>query len=184
MLGPSPNRPARESNRLRATRARERDKRDDGVAVRHASELSVLSTHQAEGLAVTIRGRGRGGGPYPEPPCPREQPAPRRSRQRARRRRLTLWGLVLSRTERTTVLSTYRDEGLAVTNRGRGVVLGPGPTRPAREIDRLRAARARERDKRDDGVAVRHASELSVRSTHRAEGLAATNRWRERGAGP
>ena len=57
VLGPSPNRPARESNRIRATRARERDKRDDGVAVRHASELSVLSTHQAEGLAATIRGR-------------------------------------------------------------------------------------------------------------------------------
>ena len=57
VLGPNPNRPARESIQLRASRARERDKRDSGVAVRHASELSVLSTHRAEGLAATIRGR-------------------------------------------------------------------------------------------------------------------------------
>ena len=57
VLGPNLNRPARESIQLRASRARERDKRDDGVAVRHASELSVLSTHRAEGLAATTRGR-------------------------------------------------------------------------------------------------------------------------------
>ena len=30
---------------------------------RHKVELSVLSTHRAEGLAATIRGRGRGAGP-------------------------------------------------------------------------------------------------------------------------
>ena len=57
VLGPFLNRPARESIQLRASRARERDKRDDGVAVRHASELSVLSAYRAEGLAATIRGR-------------------------------------------------------------------------------------------------------------------------------
>ena len=57
MLGPNRNRPAREINRLRAARARERDKRDGGVAVRHASELSVRSTYRAEGLAATTRGR-------------------------------------------------------------------------------------------------------------------------------
>ena len=63
VLGPSPNRPARESIQLRATRARERDKRDGGVAVQQASELSVVSTYRAEGLAATIRGRERGAGP-------------------------------------------------------------------------------------------------------------------------
>ena len=62
VLGPTPNRPARKSNRLRAARARERDTRDDGVAVRHASELSVLSTHRAEGLAATNTGWGRSAG--------------------------------------------------------------------------------------------------------------------------
>ena len=62
VLGPSLNRPARESIQLRASRARERDKRDDGVAVRHASELPVLSTYRAEGLAATNRGRERGAG--------------------------------------------------------------------------------------------------------------------------
>ena len=63
VLGPNPNRPAREINRLRAARARERDKRDGGVAVQQASELSVVSTYRAEGLAATIRGRERGAGP-------------------------------------------------------------------------------------------------------------------------
>ena len=97
VLGPSPNRPARESNRLRAARARERDKRDDGVAVRHASELSVRSTHRAEGLAATNRGRERGAGPYPDPPCPREQPTRAREHDDGVSR---CGALVLRRTER------------------------------------------------------------------------------------
>ena len=125
VLGPNLNRPARRINRLLAARARERDKRDDGVAVRHASELSVLSTHRAEGLAAT--------------------------------------------------------------NRWRGVVLGTIPNRHARESNRLRAARAREHD---DGVSrcgALSSAALSGRcvlSTYRAEGLAATIGGRGRGAGP
>ena len=97
MLGSSPNRPARESIQLRASRARERDKRDDGVA-RHASELSVRSTHRSEGLAATNRGQERGAGPYPKPPCPRKQPTRAREHDDGVSR---CGALVLRRTERT-----------------------------------------------------------------------------------
>ena len=124
VVGPILNRHARESNRLRAARAREHD---DGVSrcgalvLRHTErEMRPKYTYRAEGLAATIRGRERGAEPQPEPPCPRDQPATRR-----------FWA-------KSAI----------------------------------------------NGVAVRHASELSVRSTHRAEGLAVTIRGRERGAGP
>jgi len=187
MVGPSPNRPAREIDRLRAARAREHD---DGVSRCGALSSAALTTERAM-RPSNLSSRG-----------------PRRDNQRAR-----AWCWVLARTALPARASSYAPlapesainaivgspsdtpqscrcevliEPRASPRRieGGGVVLGPTLNHPAREINRLRAARARERDKRDDGVAIRHASELSVRSTHRAEGLAATNRGRERGAGP
>ena len=63
-VGTNPTRPARESNRLRAVWARERDM--SAISwdrpTRLTSERSVQSTHQAEGEAATNRGRERSAG--------------------------------------------------------------------------------------------------------------------------